>query len=336
MLRGHPAEGFAMKRLAAAMAAACVAMAALVPAAHADDAYPNRTVKLIVPFTPGTGIDILARTLGQKLSEEWKVAVVVENRPGASGAIGTEAVAKSPADGYTLLMQASTIAIDPSLHKKAPYDPVKDFAPVAPLALGSLGLVVHPSVKAESVKDLVALARSEPGRLTYASPGSGTPHHLAMELFKQRVGIDVLHVPYKGTGGAVQDLLGGQVNMMFLPIHVALSQVKAGKLRLLAAGGTRRAAVTPDTPSLAKAAGVADIDVDIWYAMYAPAGTPPAIVAKLNADVNRLLKSADVASTLASQGLTPTGGSAEQLGELTRNDLERWAKVVHEAKITAD
>jgi tripartite-type tricarboxylate transporter receptor subunit TctC len=325
-----------MKRWAAGMAAACVAMAALVPAARADDPYPNRTVKLIVPYTPGTGIDILARTLGQKLSEEWKVAVVVENRPGASGAIGSEAVAKSPADGYTILMQASTIVIDPSLHRKAPYDPVKDFAPIAPLALGSLGLVVHPSVKAESVKDLIALAKSEPGKLTYASPGSGTPHHLAMELFKQRVGIDVLHVPYKGTGGAVQDLLGGQVNMMFLPIHVALAQVKAGKLRLLAAGGTRRAAVTPETPSLAEAAGVADIDVDIWYAMYAPAGTPPAIVAKLNGDVNGLLKSPEVASTLSKQGLTPTGGSAEQLGELTRKDLERWAKVVHEAKITAD
>ena len=325
-----------MKRLAAAMAAVSVAMAALVPAAHAEDAYPNRGVKLIVPFTPATGIDILARTLGQKLAEEWKVPVVVENRPGASGAIGTEAVAKSPADGYTLLMQASTIVIDPSLHRKVPYDPVKDFAPVAPLALGSLGLVVHPSVKAESVKELVALAKSEPGKLTYASPGSGTPHHLAMELFKQRAGIDVLHVPYKGTGGAVQDLLGGQVNMMFLPIHVALAQVKAGKLRLLAAGGTRRAAVTPDTPSLAEAAGVADIDVDIWYAMYAPAGTPPAIVAKLNADVNRLLKSPEVASTLSKQGLTPTGGSAEQLGELTRKDLERWAKVVRDAKITAD
>ena len=324
-----------MKRLAAAMAAVSVAMAAVVPAAHAEDAYPNRSVKLIVPFTPATGIDILARTLGQKLSEEWKVPVVVENRPGASGAIGTEAVAQSPADGYTLLMQASTIVIDPSLHRKVPYDPLS-FAPVAPLAVGSLGLVVHPSVKAGSVKELIALAKSEPGKLTYASPGSGTPHHLAMELFKQRVGIDVLHVPYKGTGGAVQDLLGGQVNMMFLPIHVALAQVKAGKLRLLAAGGTRRAAVTPDTPSLAEAAGVADIDVDIWYAMYAPAGTPPAIVAKLNADVNRLLTSPEVVATLSKQGLTPTGGSAEQLGELTRKDFERWAKVVRDAKIGAD
>jgi len=325
-----------MKRIAAMVAAAIVGAAALVPAVHADEPYPNRPVKLIVPYTPGTGIDILARTLGQKLSEEWKQAVVVENRPGASGAIGTEAAAKSAPDGYTLLMQASTIVIDPSLHRKAPYDPVKDFAPVAPLALGSLGLVVHPSVKAESVKELIALAKSAPGKLTYASPGSGTPHHLAMELFKQRTGIDVLHVPYKGTGGAVQDLLGGQVNMMFLPIHVALAQVKAGKLRLLAAGGTRRAAVTPETPSLAEASGVADIDVDIWYAMYAPAGTPSAIVAKLNADVNRLLKSPDVAATLSKQGLTPTGGSPADLATLTEKDLARWGRVIRDAHITAE
>jgi tripartite-type tricarboxylate transporter receptor subunit TctC len=325
-----------MKNIAAMMAAAVLGAAALVPPAHADEPYPNRTVKLIVPYTPGTGIDILARTLGQKLSEEWKQAVVVENRPGASGAIGTEAVAKSNPDGYTILMQASTIVIDPSMHKKAPYDPLKDFAPVAPLAIGNMGLVVHPSVKAESVQELVALAKANPGRLTYASPGSGTPHHLAMELFKARAGIDVLHVPYKGTGGAVQDLLGGQVNMMFLPIHVALAQVQAGKLRLLSAGGTRRAAVTPNVPSLAEASGVEDIDVDIWYAMYAPAGTPAAVVSKLNADVDALLKSPDVAITLRKQGLTPTGGTPADLADLTRKDFARWAKVIADAHITAD
>ena len=303
---------------------------------HADEPWPNRPVKIIVPFTPGTGIDILARTLGQKLGDEWKQGVVVENRPGASGAIGTEAVAKSAPDGYTLLMTANTIVIAPSLHKKNPYDAIKDFAPVAPVALGSLGLVVNPSVKAENVKELVALAKAQPGKLTYASPGSGTPHHLAMELFKQRVGAYILHVPYKGTGGAVQDLIGGRVNMMFLPIHVALPQVKAGKLRLLAAGGTRRAAVTPDVPSLAEASGVSDIDVDIWYAMYAPAGTPAAIVAKLNHDVNALLKDPQVIEVLAKQGLTPTGGSEQELADLTRNDSARWANVVREAHIPAD
>ena len=314
---------------------ACVA-SLVAFSSQADEPWPNRPVKIIVPFTPGTGIDILARTLGQKLAEEWKQGVVVENRPGASGAIGTEVVAKSPPDGYTLLMTANTIVIAPSLHKKNGYDAIKDFAPVAPVAIGRLGLVVNPSVKADSVKELVALAKASPGKLTYASPGSGTPHHLAMELFKQRVGADILHVPYKGTGGAVQDLIGGRVNMMFLPIHVALPQVKAGKLRLLAAGGTRRAAVTPDVPSLAEASGVSDIDVDIWYAMYAPAGTPAAIVAKLNHDVNALLKDPQVVEVLAKQGLTPTGGSEQELADLTRNDFARWANVVREAHIPAD
>ena len=322
-----------MKKLLARLACAASLVAFT---ARADEPWPDRPVKIIVPFTPGTGIDILARTLGQKLGDEWKQGVVVENRPGASGAIGTEVVAKSPADGYTLLMTANTIVIAPSLHKKNGYDAIKDFAPVAPVAIGRLGLVVNPSVKAENVKELIALAKANPGKLTYASPGSGTPHHLAMELFKQRVGADILHVPYKGTGGAVQDLIGGRVNMMFLPIHVALPQVKAGKLRLLAAGGTRRAAVTPDVPSLAEASGVSDIDVDIWYAMYAPAGTPAAIVAKLNHDVNALLKDPQVIEVLAKQGLTPTGGSEQELADLTRNDAARWANVVREAHIPAD
>ena len=333
----HPAgplEGIAMHRIATLAAGLGFVIAAFDPTAHAADPWPNRPVKIVVPYTPGTGIDILARTLGQKLGEGWKTAVVVENKPGASGAIGTEAVAKAAPDGYTLLMQASTIAMDPNLHAKSAYDPVKDFAPVLPVALGYMGLVVNPSVKAATVAELVALAKSKPGALTYASPGSGTPHHLAMELFKARTGIDVLHVPYKGTGGAVQDLLGGQVSMMFLPVHVALPQVEAGKLRLLAAGGTRRAAVTPNVPSLAEASGVADIDVDIWYALYAPAGTPGAIVAKLNADVNALLKSPEVADVLARQGLTPTGGSPADLATLTEKDLARWGRVIREAHIT--
>ena len=325
-----------MGRIATLAVTTCIALAGWAITSQAADAWPNRPVKIVVPFTPGTGIDILARTLGQKLAEQWKQGVVVENKPGASGAIGSEAVAKAAPDGYTLLMQASTIVMEPNLHAKSAYDPVKDYAPVLPVALGSLALVVNPSVKATTVAELVALAKSKPGALTYASPGPGTPHHLAMELFKARTGIDVLHVPYKGTGGAVQDLLGGQVNMMFLPVHVALPQAEAGKLRLLAAGGTRRAAVTPNVPSLAEASGVADIDVDIWYGLYAPAGTPPAIVSKLNADVNALLKSPEVADVLAKQGLVATGGSAADLATLTSTDLARWGRVIREAHITAD
>ena len=304
--------------------------------AAAQEAYPAKPVRIIVPFTPGTGIDILARTLGQKMGDDWKVGVVVENKAGASGNIGTEAVAKSPADGYTLLMTASTFAMNRSLFKSLPYDPIADFAPVAPLAIGQLALVTNPSVKATTVNEFIALARESPGAMNYGSPGNGTPHHLAMELFKASVGINVVHVPYKGTAGATQDLLGGQISAMFLPVHVALPLVTAGKLNMLAAGGTRRTTVTPDVPSLGEASGVRDIDTDIWYALFAPARTPPAVVAKLNRTVNAALKSPEVADALEKQGLQTTGGTAEQLDRMTRSDLERWARVVRDARIQPD
>ena len=303
---------------------------------NAQESYPNKPIKLIVPFTPGTGIDILARTLGQKMGDDWKTGVVVDNRPGASGNIGTEAVAKSPPDGYTLLMTASTIVLNRSLFKSIPYDPVKDFAPVAPLAIGRLALVTHPSVNAKTAKELIVFAKANPGKLFYGSPGNGTPHHLAMEVFKSAAGVDIVHVPYKGTAGAVQDLVGGQIGVMFLPVHVALPLVEAGKLNMLAAGGTERASATPNVPSLAEAAGVRDIDTDIWYALYAPAQTPREIVLKLNGEVNAVLKKADVSDTLLKQGLQPTGGTPDQLEQLTKSDLERWAKVVQDAKIQPD
>ena len=315
---------------------AAAAMLALAAPALAQEAYPSRPVKLVVPFTPGTGIDILARTLGQKLGDEWKVGVVVENRPGASGNIGTEAVAKSPPDGYTLLTTAQTMVVNRALFASLPYDPVKDFAPIAPVAVGSLALVVHPSLNVKTVGELVALARANPGKLNYASPGNGTPHHLAMELFKSKAGLEIVHVPYKGTAQAVQDLLGGQVGVMFLPVHVALPQSDAGKLVMLAAGGTKRTSVAPNVPSLAEAAGIRDIDTDIWYGIYAPARTPQAVVDRLNADVNRLLKQPDLADTLAKQGLQATGGTPAALAELTKSDLERWAAVVKAAKIQPD
>ena len=313
-----------------------LAMIGSTGAAGAQAAFPDKPIRIIVPFTPGTGIDILARTLGQKMGEDWKTAVIVENKPGASGNIGTEAAAKAQPDGYTLLMTANTIVLNRSLFKSIPYDPVKDFAPVAPLAIGRLALVTHPSVAAKSVNEFVALAKREPGKLNYGSPGNGTPHHLAMELFKSKTGIDVVHVPYKGTASAVSDLIGGQIQVMFLPVHVALPFVTAGKLNMLAAGGTERASATPNVPSLAEAAGVRDIDTDIWYALYAPARTPKAIVAKLNGEMNALLHARDMAETLARQGLQPTGGTPDELARLTRSDLARWSAVVREAKIQPD
>ena len=325
-----------MIRMRSLFALAVAALGGWASVAAAQEPYPSKPIKLIVPFTPGTGIDILARTLGQKIGDDWKIGVVVENHPGASGNIGTEAVAKSPPDGYTLLTTASTIVLNRSLFKNIPYDPIKDFAPVAPLAIGRLALVTNPSIPAKTVKELIAYAKANPGKLFYASPGNGTPHHLAMEMFKSAAGINLVHVPYKGTAGAVQDLLGGQIAVMFLPVHVALPLVEAGKLDMLAAGGSQRASATPNVPSLAEASGVRDVDTDIWYALYAPAETPKEIVARLNAELNALLKNADTADSLMKQGLQPTGGTPEDLEKLTRTDLERWAKVIRDAKIQPD
>jgi tripartite-type tricarboxylate transporter receptor subunit TctC len=328
----------AVRILRAALRSVAVALASFLvafPAAHAQERYPSRPIRLIVPFTAGTGMDLLARTIGQKLSERLKVPVVVDNRAGASGNIGTEAVSKSPADGYTLLMTASTIVQNAALSRAVPYDPVRGFTPIGLAAIGNLALVVHPSVPAKTVAEFVALAKSQPGRLNYASPGNGTPHHLAMELFKLNFGIDIAHVPYKGTAGAVTDLLGGQLQAMFLPVHVALPHVRSGKLRILAAGGANRSPVTPELPSLAEE-GVKDIDVDIWYALFAPAGLPRDMVALLNAEVVAILGQAEVRDSLQKQGLNPVTGTPEELAKLVESDLERWTKVVRAGRISAD
>ena len=319
-----------------ALAAVALAALAAAPGARAQEAYPSRAVRMIVPFAPGGGIDVLGRTLGQKLSERWKQPVVIENRPGASGAIGTELAARAAADGHTLLMSVNTLVMVPSLNPKAPYDPVRDFAPVSTVALGRLSLVTHPSLGVKSVAELLALARREPGRLNYGSPGNGTPHHLSMELFKQRTGLEITHVPYKGSDGFLTGILSGQTQAVFMPIHQALAQVQSGKLTMLAAGGRERAPATPAVPSLAEAAGVADIDVDMWYAAYLPAATPRELVQRVNADLNAVLRLPDVAETLGKQGLTPMGGSSESLAALTAADLARWASVIAAAKIKAD
>ena len=311
-----------------------IAILLLFGAASAQAQYPNRPVKLVVPFTPGTGIDILARVFAQKLQERTKNPVVVENRPGASGNIGTEAVAKAPADGYTLLMTATTIVQSAVLNKSVPYDP-KAMTPIGLAAIGNLSLVAHPSVPARSVAELVALAKAQPGKLNYASPGNATPHHLAMELLKLHFGLQLVHVPYKGTAGAVTDLLGGQIQLMFLPVHVALPQAQAGKLNMLASGGAQRSPVTPDVPSLAEA-GVRDIDVDIWYALLGPAGLPREVVSVMNAELAAILGDAEVRAGLLKQGLTPRTGTPAELAKLIENDLERWGRVVREARISAD
>ena len=313
---------------------AVLLLCALYVPSGAQAQYPERPIKLVVPFTPGTGIDILARVWGQKLQERLKVPVVIENRPGASGNIGTEAVAKAPADGYTLLVTATTLVQSAVLFKTVPYDP-KALTPIGLAAIGNLSLVAHPSVPARTVAELVALAKAQPGKLNYASPGNATPHHLAMELLKLQFGLNLVHVPYKGTAGAVTDILSGQIQLMFLPVHVALPLAKAGKLNMLASGGAQRAPATPDVPSLAES-GVKDIDVDIWYALLGPAGLPGDVVQVLNRELVEILRDPETRAGLLKQGLSPATGTPAELAKLIEADLERWGRVVREARISAD
>lgn len=304
--------------------------------ALAQDKYPGGPVKIVVPFGPATGPDILGRTIGQRLSDKWGQPVVVENRSGASSMIGTKYVAASAPDGHTLLVTANTLILNKALNPGAAYDPLVDVVPVAPLAIGRLTLVAHPSLGVSSAKELVAMAKARPGQIDYASPANGTPHHLAMELLKQSLGISLTHIPYTSTPAAVKDVLGGQVKLMFLPIHVAQPQVQAGKLVMLASGGRQRAEATPNVPSVAEASGVKDFDADIWYGMYAPAGTPAEVVTRLNTEVNALLNSPELKSVFEKQGLSTLAGTPRDLADLTRNDLAKWSRVVKSAGIKAD
>jgi len=296
--------------------------------------YPSRPIHIVVPYTPGTGADILSRVLGPKISERWRGAIVTDNKPGATGNIGAEAVAKSPNDGYTLLLTATSFVTNPAL-KPAPFDPVKDFEPVALLATGALGVYINPDVPAKSMREFVELVRTQPGKLYYSSPGNGGPQHLAMELLKQETGMNIIHVPYKGAGGAIADLVGGHVQAMISALQTVAAHVHSGRLRMLAVMSAQRSEAFPDVPTL-KEAGLPDLEVETWYAMFAPAGTPAPIVAKWNAALNELLKEPEVRDVLAKQGLAAGGGASEALGARVKRELERWTKVVKTAGIKAD
>ena len=304
-------------------------------AAHAQAGWPGKPVRIVVPFTPGTGMDILARTLGPHLSTIWGQAVVVENRPGASGNLGAAAVARSPADGLTLLMGVNTLVINPSLYTNMSYDPLKDLAPIGLCATGSFLLVASTASKLRSVDDLVKAARAKPGALDYASPGIATPHFMAMELFKLQAKVSITHIPFSGTAGAVGAVLAGDVPLMFLPVHVAQAQVKGGRLVVLAAAGARRSALAPEVPTLAEL-GFGGVDADLWYGMLAPAGTPRDIVAQVNADMTKALALAEVKNALAAQGMEVAPSSPEQMAALMRSDAARWASVVKRAGIKAE
>jgi tripartite-type tricarboxylate transporter receptor subunit TctC len=302
--------------------------------AHAEG-LSTRPITIIVPFTPGTGIDILARTVGEQLKQLWGQPVVVENRAGASGNIGTQAVARAEPDGHTLLMTVNTFVMNPSLFKTIPYDPVTNFAPIIEVAKGAVALVTHPSVPAETTQAFIAHARARPGALNYASPGIGTPQHLAMELFKLTAKVDLTHVPYKGSAGAVTDLIGGHVSAMFLPVHTALPLAHKQQIRILAVGSPQRSSVAPDVPTLLEA-GVSGFEVDLWYGLLAPAGTPSDVIARYNTTVNEILHMPQVAQTLAAQGLAPIGGTPASFGALIATDRDKWAKVIKDAGITAE
>jgi len=297
--------------------------------------YPDRTIQIVVPYTPSTGADILARVLGPKLAERWKVAVVTENRAGASGNIGTDLVAKAAPDGYTFLCVATSFGTNPAINRKLPFDPVTSFVPVIQLARSSVSVIVTPGLPAKSMREFIELARSEPGKLYYSSPGNGAPQQLAMELLKLDAHIDLVHVPYKGSGGALTDLVGGHVQAMIVSLQTVAPYVQGGKLRMLAVMSAERSDIFPDVPTL-KELGFPDLEVDTWYGVFAPAGTSTAIVAKLNAELNALLKHPEIRELLAKQGMIPVGGSPERFGEMVGKELARWSRVVTAAGIKAD
>jgi tripartite-type tricarboxylate transporter receptor subunit TctC len=280
-------------------------------------------------------MDILARTVGQKLSQRWGQPVVVDNRPGASGNIGTELVVKAAPDGYTLLMSVNTLVMNVSLYRNLPYDPIRDLAPVERMAVGTLAVTLNPAVPARSLKEFVAYAKANPGKLAYGSPGVGTPQHLATELFKSTAAIDMLHVPYKGSAGAITGLLAGDVVFMFNALHAVLPQVKAGRLTAIAVGGPRRSRIAPEIPTISES-GYPDFDVDLWYGLLVPAATPKDIIAKLNQDITQILDTPEMRETLSSQGLEPVTSTPEQFGALIRSDLARWANVIKTAGVTAE
>jgi tripartite-type tricarboxylate transporter receptor subunit TctC len=297
--------------------------------------YPSRPVHLIVPYTPGTGADILARLLGPKLGERWKVGVPTENKPGATGNIGADFVAKAPPDGHTLLFVATSFGTTPALQKNLPFDPVKNFEPVALVATSGLVIVMNPQVPARSMKELIELAKRQPGKMHYSSPGNGGPQHLAMELIKLETGIDIVHVPYKGAAGALADVVGGHVDATIAAVQTAHPHVQSGRLRALAVMSAERSAAYPDVPTM-REQGLHDLEVETWYGAFAPGGTPAAIVQKVNADINDMLKDMQVRDALEKQGMTPAGGPAQRLEALVKKELPRWRRVVNAAGIKAD
>ncbi len=293
----------------------------------AAQTYPDKPIKIISPFSAGGPADIYARYLGQRLEKQLGQPIIVENRVGAGGIIGADAVAKSAPDGYTLLVMSNTHTINESLVPKKPYKLMTDLAPVAPLNYSDLLLVVHPAVPAKDLKELIALAKAKPGALNYASSGPGTPYHMAGELFKAMAGVNIVHVPHKESSGARTSVMGGQVEMMFDAITVMARQAEAGKVRAIASTGQTRSAITPNVPTVSEA-GVPGYDAVIWLGIMAPAGTPKPIVDRLNAEIQKVVSQPEVKAEWAKQGAVPMQMSADEFGKFLAQDIDKWASVV--------
>ena len=321
-------------RVLVSLAATLAALTTHAPAAA--DAYPARPIRFVVAFPPGGGTDIIARSIAQKLAERIAQQVVVDNRPGAGGNIGTDIVAKSAPDGYTILMgSAGPLAINASLFAKMPFDPIKDLAPVTLAASTPNVLVVHPSLPARTVKELIALARSRPGEINFASSGHGTPAHLAGELFDSMAGVKLVHVPYKGAAPALADLLGGQVQLMFSTMPPALPHVKDGKLRALAVTSRKRSPAAPELPTIDEAA-LPGFEAITWHGVVAPAGTPAAIIARLNREIVAILHLPEVVERLSGQGAEALGSTPEEFASYIKSESVKWAKVVRESGAKAE
>ena len=316
---------------------ACVALLALTgPGVTPAQTWPAKPLRLIVPFPPGGGNDVIARAVAQKLGERLGQSVVVENRAGANGIVGLQALLQAAPDGHTIAVGAAgPLAVNPSLYDKLPYEPLKDFAPVTNMVNFPLLLVTHPSVAAKNTRDLVALAKAQPGKLHYSSPGSGNSGHLAGELFNSMAGVKTVHVPYKGQGPALTDLLAGQVQMLYSSIPSVLPHVRQGQLNAIAVGSAKRIPSLPDIPTIAES-GVPGYEAYSWVGMIAPAATPKAVISRLNREIVDILKERDVAEKLNGQGALPVGDTPEQFGAYIRSEIDKWGAVVRSSNIKVD
>jgi tripartite-type tricarboxylate transporter receptor subunit TctC len=320
-----------MKRIVACLLAAA---AALLSGLAQGQQYPTKPIRIVAPFAPGGGSDFIARLVAQKLSQSLGQQVIVDNRPGAGGNLGAELAVKSPPDGYTLLLIAGSYTVNPSLYKLS-FDPVADIAPIVQLSQGPFIVAVPPKVPAKTLKEFIELARKQPDKLSYASAGQGSVTHLATELFLDMAKIKVTHVPYKGTGPALNDTIAGNTDLVFGSAATTLQYIKSGRLRGLAVTTPKRIAAAPDIPTVAEA-GVPGYDVVLWHGLVAPKGTPKPVIDKLNAEINTILKSKEMADLLAADGLSPAGGTADQFAALIRSDIPRWKAVVDRAGIKAE